>query len=253
MKRPFRRPNRSSRSDSQDRESDFGIPIPGLPLPEEQWAKTAWKKLPPPGRLDWTDVFGREAPVILDIGCGNGRFTITSALQRPERNHLAIDILPLTLRYATRRANQRGLHHVRFAAIGGEELLRDYVPPHSLAEIHLYHPQPYRDPQRQEERLVTPEFLLLVRQTLVADGLFVIQTDNRGYWLYFQKVLPALFHLEEHPDPWPDAPRGRTRREIYARQHKMPVFRGICRPRTEVDDLAAKQLIQALPQPRFTA
>lgn len=230
MKRPFRRSKRRpARDDNPD--SDFGVPIPGLPLPEEQWAKTAWKKLPPPGPLDWEPIFGRSAPVVLDIGCGNGRFTITSALARPELNHVAIDILPLTLRYATRRANHRGLHHVRFAAIGGEEFLRDYVSPRSLAEIHLYHPQPYRDPNRQGERLVTAEFLKLAQQSLIPGGMFVIQTDNRDYWRSFVELLPTYFELTEHPQPWPDAPRGRTRREIYARQHGLTIYRGICRVR----------------------
>ena len=53
-------------------EAEFGVPIPGVILPEAQWAKTAIKKLPPPGPLDWTAIFGRSAPVMLDLGCGTG-------------------------------------------------------------------------------------------------------------------------------------------------------------------------------------
>jgi tRNA (guanine-N7-)-methyltransferase len=103
-------------------DSDFGVPIPGRILPPDEWARTALKRLPPPGPLDWEALFGRAAPVVLDLGCGNGRFIITSALARPDVDHLGVDILPLVLRYATRRANQRGLANVRLAAIGGFEL-----------------------------------------------------------------------------------------------------------------------------------
>src|SRR5262245_45277045 len=110
-------------------DSDFGIPIPGQVLPPDQWAKTAIKRLPAPGPLDWKQVFGRDAPVVLDIGCGNGRFVIASALARPEVDHLGIEILPVVIRYATRRANQRGLANVRLAVIGGYELLAQYVAP----------------------------------------------------------------------------------------------------------------------------
>ncbi len=238
---------------AEDSDSDFGVPIPGEILPQEQWAKTALKKLPPEGPLDWPAIFGRTAPIILDLGCGNGRFTITSALARPECNHLAIDILPMVLRYATRRANQRGLHFVRFAAIDAEELLTKYVAPGSIAEIHLYHPQPYRDEDRVNERLLTGEFLALVWKSLEPAGLFVIQTDNAPYWKYLQTALPKLFAVEEHPEPWPDAPAGRTRREIHGRQKGLPIFRAVCQPQRELsaEDIAAA--IASIPPPRFQA
>jgi hypothetical protein len=61
-------------------------------------------------------LFGRHAPLIVDLGCGNGRFLLASALARPECDHIGIDILPMVLRYATRRGNQRGLSNLRFAA-----------------------------------------------------------------------------------------------------------------------------------------
>src|SRR4051812_6118803 len=95
-------------------EYELGVPIPGRILPELQWARTAVKRLPEDQPLEWRAVFGREAPVVLDLGCGNGRFTLLSAVTRPELDHFAIDLLPLVIRYATRRANQRGLHNVRF-------------------------------------------------------------------------------------------------------------------------------------------
>ena len=61
-------------------EHEFGVAIPGRILPEPEWARTAIKRLPPPGPLDWAAIFGRKAPVVLDLGCGNGRFTLGSAL-----------------------------------------------------------------------------------------------------------------------------------------------------------------------------
>jgi tRNA (guanine-N7-)-methyltransferase len=279
-------------------ESDFGIPIPGHELPREQWARTAIKKMPPPGPLDWDGLFGRRAPVVLDLGCGNGRFLLSSALARPELNHFGCDILPLVIRYATKRANRRGLWNVRLAVIGASELLEKYVAPGSVAEVHLYHPQPYKDAAKAERRLITPQFLALVHRALEsrhaptkpslprgADdvrstpdedihearqqpvtaapdavgvpatdsaGLFVIQTDNRAYWSYIRHVAPLLFEFEELRGVWPDAPKGRTRREIYARRHKMKIYRGQGRPR----DLSPKQvaeIVRSAPPPKFQA
>src|SRR6266567_6433977 len=103
---------------AQSADDDYGVLIPGRVLPQEQWARTAIKRLPEPGFLDWKAIFGREAPIVLDLGCGNGRFVIASALARPEVDHIGIEILPVVIRYATRRANQRGLSNARLAVIG---------------------------------------------------------------------------------------------------------------------------------------
>jgi tRNA (guanine-N7-)-methyltransferase len=234
-------------------DSDFGVPIPGRIVPPEQWARTALKRLPPPGYLDWQAIFGRQAPVVLDLGCGNGRFVITSALARPEYDHLGIEILPVVIRYATRRANQRGLANVRLAVIGGYEFLAQYVAPASVAEIHLYHPQPYRDTARQHRRLLTAEFLALVHRALAVGGLAVVQTDNRAYWSYLQRVMPLFFEFEELSGRWPDAREGRTRREIYARRHGLPIFRGQGRPRPNLTAEAIARLVREAPQPNFVA
>ena len=237
-------------------ESDFGIPIPGKVLPQEQWAKTAIKRMPPPGHLDWMQMFGREAPVVLDLGCGNGRFLIASALARPKLNHFGCDILPLVIRYATKRANQRGLANVRLAVIGAYELLAHYVAPGSVSEIHLYHPQPYKDAAKSERRLITPEFLALVHRALSGtfsiSPTFVIQTDNKAYWSYIRRVAPLLFDFEELDGPWPDAPHGRTRREIYARQHRLKIYRGQGTPR-ELSPAQIAEFIQSQPPPKFRA
>jgi len=234
-------------------ESELGVPIPGQVLPREQWAKTALKKLPAEGPLDWESLFHRRAPVVLDLGCGNGRFVIASALRRPEMDHLGVDILPMALRYGTRRANQRGLANVRFAACGGQELLEKYVAPGTIAEIHVYHPQPYGEAEKTGRRLVTPAFLALVHRALAPGGLFVIQTDNPAYWRYLAAVAPRLFDFHQQRGPWPGAPEGRTRREIMARRMGLKVFRGWGHPRPELSGERLDALVRELPAPDFEA
>jgi tRNA (guanine-N7-)-methyltransferase len=189
---------------------------------------------------------------VLDLGCGNGRFLIGDALRRPQFNHLGLDVLPLVIRYATKRANQRGLHYARLAVCGAHEFLEHYVAPHSVAEIHLYHPQPYRDNRLACKRLITPEFLALVQRSLAADGLWIVQTDNVAYWKYLSAVAPLLFDVEELTGHWPDAPRGRTRREIYARQHRMKIHKAQCRPKQLAESEIAK-LVAGMPRPTFDA
>jgi tRNA (guanine-N7-)-methyltransferase len=233
-------------------EREFGVPIPGRIVAPGQWTKTALKRLPE-GPLNMRQLFGREAPLVVDLGCGNGRFLLSSALIRAGHDHVGVDILPLVIRYATRRANQRGLSNVRFAVVGGRELLERHVAPSAIAEIHCYHPQPYFESRQQAKRLITPEFLWLVHTRLAPGGLFVVQTDNRAYWRYMLEIIPSFFDFQEHAARWPDAPHGRTRREIIALRRGLPVFRGLGRPRQAISQADADILLARLPLPTFDA
>ncbi len=234
-------------------EREFGVPFPGRILPQDRWTQTALKAMPANGPLNWRELFGREAPVVLDLGCGNGRSTILSAVSRPTHDHLGTDILPVVIRYARKRGNQRGLANLRFAVLGAHELLEKHVEPGSVAEIHVYHPQPYYDPKQIHRRLITPAFLALVHRSLVPGGLFVVQTDNPGYAKYLREVLPVFFDFHERIGRWQDAPKGRTRREILALKKKLPIFRGSGVAKAGLSTEDAVRLAESLPPPTFDA
>jgi tRNA (guanine-N7-)-methyltransferase len=232
-------------------EREFGVPVAGEILDPGLWTNTALKKLPSEGRLDLAALFGRPAPLIVDIGCGNGRFLIGSAVWRPTLDHLGIDVLPLVIRYATRRGNQRGLTNLRFAVVDGLRLVRDLLPPACATEIHCYHPQPFHEPGLAHRRLITPEFLALVHRGLAPGGLFFVQTDNPGYWRYIREAVPVFFDFHERIGRWPDAPKGRTRREIIALRRGLPVFRGSGVRREALSEEEAILAAQQLPAPIF--
>jgi tRNA (guanine-N7-)-methyltransferase len=234
-------------------EREFGVPFPGEILPAERWTRTGLKRLPATGPLSWSELFGRDAPVVLDLGCGNGRYAIGSAVWRPDRDHLGLDILPVVIRYATRRANQRGLTNIRFAVGDSADFLARLVAPGSVGEVHVYHPQPYDDPADAGRRLVTPRFLALVVRALVPGGAFFLQTDHPGYWRYMLGIVPGFFDFAPRQATWPDAPKGRTRREIIALRRGLPVFRGQGTARSELNAAAALRLADSLPPPEFEA
>jgi tRNA (guanine-N7-)-methyltransferase len=234
-------------------EREFGVPIAGEILDRSRWTQTGLKRLRFDRPLAWEAVFGRTGPVVLDLGCGNGRFLIGSAVWRPDHLHLGIDVLPVVIRYATRRANQRGLTNLHFAVAAGQRLLGSCVEPASVTEVHCYHPQPYYDPALVRRRLITPRFLALVHKALAPAGQFFLQTDNPGYWHYVQKVVPLFFDFESRDRPWPDAPKGRTRREIIALRRGLPVFRGVGVPRQGLSKAEALHLAESLPPPVFDA
>jgi tRNA (guanine-N7-)-methyltransferase len=244
--------NRGKNLEKRRIEREFGVPLAGEILPAQLWTRCALKQVPA-GVFDWPALFGRSAPVVVDIGCGNGRFLIGSAVWRPGHDHLGIDVLPLVLRYATRRANQRGLTNVRFAALDGLALVERCLGPASVVEVHCYHPQPYYDPAQVQRRLITPRFLALVHRALASGGKFFVQTDNPGYWHYMRNVVPMFFEFHEQQRTWPDAPKGRTRREILALRRGLPVYRCWGVKRDELAETQALQLAEALPAPVFDA
>ena len=157
------------------------------------------------------------------------------------------------IRYATRRGNQRGLSNIRFAVIGGRELLAEHVATGSVSEIHIYHPQPFYEPAKIDRRLITPEFLALAHRSLVPSGRIFLQTDNPSYWAYIRQVVPFFFDLHELDGPWTETPRGRTRREIIARKHGLPIFRAEATRRDDLSLDEALRLANELPSPTFNA
>jgi tRNA (guanine-N7-)-methyltransferase len=210
---------------------ELGVPFPGTALPPERWTRTLWRD---DGRaFDWARVFGRIAPRVVDVGCGTGRFLIGSALARPDRDHLGIELVPPLLERAALRADQRGLTNARFVAGDAVAWLFTRLEPGSVDEIHIYHPQPYYDPAEVHLGMLTAAFL--ERAWLVArpGGILVLQTDNRAYGSHLIDAARRHFDPEIHQGPWPDAPEGRTRREIVARRKGLPILRVVA-PRREM-------------------
>lgn len=210
-------------------ENEFGVPVPGRVLPGSQWTKTGYRD--PGTPFDWDAVFGRSARRVVDLGCGNGRYLIGSALQRPDVDHLGVDLVQVAIDHAAHRGNQRGLRNVRFVTGDANPWLFERLLPNSVDEIHIYHPQPYYEVADVSKRLLTAEFLGRAWTVLREDGVLVLQTDNKAYWSYLLKAVAKHFEPEVMSKPWPDAPRGRTRREIIARGKGLAIWRMTARRR----------------------
>jgi tRNA (guanine-N7-)-methyltransferase len=238
-------------------ETDHGVPFPGVAVPPER-RTDAHVVLPRSGSraaaVDWAGLFGRRgAPRVVDLGCGNGRYLLGSALARPDHDHLGVDLVPQSIRHAARRAGERGLGNVKYAWGDALDLLFQGLEPGTIDELHVYHPQPFYDAEKVGKRLLTPAFFGRAWAVLrKPDGLLVLQTDNPYYWRYVSNVAPRLFRWREHPDPWPDMPEGRSRREVFARSRGLTIFRGLGLPRA-ISPHRVRQLVRHMPRPTFDA
>jgi tRNA (guanine-N7-)-methyltransferase len=203
------------------KEREFGVDFPGDVLPRDRWTRCGYRDDGRP--FDWERVFGRRAPRVIDLGCGNGRYLIGSALARPDHDHLGIDLVQRAVDFASHRAGKRGLANVRFVVGDATGWLFERVD--SVDEIHIYHPQPYYETRQIQHRMLTPEFLHRAWTVLRPNGLLVLQTDNKAYWNYLLKAAAKYFDPKPLAGPWPDAPQGRTRREILARRKGLKIWR----------------------------
>ena len=234
-------------------ETDHGVPFPGQVVPPERQTDCSLV-LPRGERVEWAAVFGREgAARVVDLGCGNGRFLLAAALRAPDALHLGVDLVPQAIQHAARRAGERDLSNVRYAWGDAREVLYRGLAPGSVDELHVYHPQPYYDEAKIERRLLMPAFFGRAWSALrQPDGLLVILTDNPSYWRYVMRVAPRLFAWEERKGPWPDAPQGRTRREILARSRGLTIFSGLGRP-LPLHPRQVRARVARLPRPTFDA
>jgi tRNA (guanine-N7-)-methyltransferase len=231
---------------------DEPLEPPGEVLPRERWTRTRVPLGAPGVLFDWEAAFGRRAPRVLDLGCGNGLYLLRSALARPDHDHLGVDLVPPAIRMASLRAGQRGLANCKYAWGDATLFALERVEAASIDELHLYHPQPYYERGLAGRRQLAPVVLAAIHRALVPGGLFVFQTDNPAYWRYARSTAMLLFRWDEPAGPWPDAPQGRTQREASARAQGLKIYRASCRA-LELEPAERDRRVSLMPQPDFDA
>lgn len=164
-------------------ESPGTPPPPRIALPGE-----------PPGAsspVDWATLFGRVAPVEIEIGSGRGRFLTDEAAARPGTSFLGAEIELEYTRIAEARAEKMGLANVRFARLDGKAFVLARVAPGTLAALHVFFPDPWPKKRHAKRRLFTPDFVRAAALALVPDGLFRVATDNLPYFDAIREALDA--------------------------------------------------------------
>jgi len=131
--------------------------------------------------IDWTAVFGRPAPLALEIGCGVGHFIVALAGSQPEVNFLAIDIYNKGCLKSCRKVEAAGLTNVRVMRVEARELLLKGLPADSLQAIYINCPDPWQKKRHRDRRLVNPDFLELALRRLVPAGDLFFSSDQGDY------------------------------------------------------------------------
>ena len=153
--------------------------------------------------LDFPVLFGNDHPVTLEIGSGKGRFLIGSAIANPDRNFAGIEKSLHYHRLIRDRVLKRNLTNVRLINHDAFLVMQKMFAGASIAEVHIYFPDPWPRKREQKRRIIRPEALAEIRRVLAGGGFGIYVTDHREY---FEAALPVIasFFRSEVRVPGPD-------------------------------------------------
>lgn len=150
----------------------------------------------PDGMLDTVALFGRQAPLVLEIGCGMGEATAAMAAADPGRDYLAVEAHPPGIANLLALVGEQGLTTVRVAHGDALDLLRQQVPEGSLDAVHIFFPDPWPKLRHHKRRIIVPERVALIRSRLAVGGTLHCATDWEPYAQQMVRVLAADPGLE---------------------------------------------------------
>lgn len=139
--------------------------------------------------LRTAELFGREAPLEVEIGSGKGRFLVEWAAQQPHRCFLGVERAGKYLAIAARRAARRGVVNVRFVRTTAEDLLFRCLAPASLAGVHVYFPDPWPKQRHHKRRFFNSNNVQRLAEVLGAGGVVRVKTDHLPYGEQIAELL----------------------------------------------------------------
>ena len=159
----------------------------------------------PEARIDWTAVFGRDAPLKVEIGSGAGHAVTALAEAMPEANLVAFEVFTPAVASTLGRLARHGVDNVRVVVADGAQALSSVFDDGSVSELWTFFPDPWHKARHHKRRLVRPEFARLVASRLAPGGVWRLATDWDDYAEAMREVLDAEPGLVNAHDGW--APR----------------------------------------------
>jgi tRNA (guanine-N7-)-methyltransferase len=179
-------------------------------------------------------IFGRTAPVEVEVGSGKGLFMLSASGARHEHDFFGIEVAYKYTRFAASRLARAGRTNAIMAAGDALEFFRDWITSSSLHAVHVYFPDPWWKKRHRRRRVLNEAFLQDVIRTLIPGGKLHFWTDVEEY---FQTTLELIAQLPANPAgkligplPVPETPAEhdldfRTHFERRMRLHALPVYR----------------------------
>lgn len=145
--------------------------------------------LDPQEPFDASHVFARDAPLIVEIGFGNGESLVQMAAASPENNFLGIEVHRPGVGRLLLRAEELALRNIRVYCADAIEILQQKLEDRSLAGVQIFFPDPWQKKRHHKRRLITPAFASLVARKLMRGGILHCATDWSDYAKQMLEVL----------------------------------------------------------------
>jgi tRNA (guanine-N7-)-methyltransferase len=164
---------------------------PGLDL--SRHLKT-WDDLPRP--WDAAQLFGRDAPLEVEVGSGKGLFMESAAKSNPTRNFFGVEIAVKYARFAASRLAKHSLPNAIMLHGDGQRLFAELLPDDSLAAVHVYFPDPWWKKRHQKRLLMNERFAPLIQRKLQPGGYLHYWTDVEDRYKETLELLATHTQLE---------------------------------------------------------
>ena len=152
------------------------------------------------GQIDVVKIFGRRAPLHIEVGSGKGTFVLNQASARPDFNFLAIERARKYYRYAVDRIGRWGLANVRIIRTDAAQFLAESVPDNCVDCFHIYFPDPWPKRRHHRRRFFNARNLEQLLRCLRPTGQIKVATDHLDYFEEIQTLLSAYSTKLEKTD-----------------------------------------------------
>lgn len=147
------------------------------------------------GALDPVAVFGRKAPLVLEIGFGMGQSLVAMAKAAPEKNFVGVEVHPPGIGNLLKLVEQEQLANVRVYQADAKVVLEQCIANGMLDCIQIFFPDPWHKKRHHKRRLIQREFIDQLRPKLATGGILHLATDWEPYAVQMMDVLSACPHF----------------------------------------------------------
>lgn len=164
-----------------------------------------------PEPVDLPALFGREAPVTLEIGFGMGASLVTMAQNTPHQNFLGIEVHAPGVGACLAAAKEVDVQNLRVMCHDAVEVLEKMIPDNSLRMVQLFFPDPWHKARHNKRRIVQVPFAELVMRKLKLGGVFHMATDWEAYAEHMLEVMNSIDGYRNQSEQQNYVPRPETR------------------------------------------
>ncbi|MCD4747528.1 MAG: tRNA (guanosine(46)-N7)-methyltransferase TrmB [Bacteroidales bacterium] len=139
------------------------------------------------------DFFGNENPLILELGCGKGEYTIGLAKKHPNNNYIGLDIKGARMWRGCKTSVEDNMKNVAFIRTQ-IDLIENFFAHNEVSELWLTFPDPQLKKTKIKKRLTSPYFLSKYKNILITEGIIHLKTDNTTFFDYTLEVIKDFNH-----------------------------------------------------------